>query len=117
MKLFDNIRAWGEPKGLCGPNTKTTGEKQLLKLLEELDELALAMAVQIVRPSDDTWELVSLPVQKDLDEIKDAIGDMTVVNTMIADNEGFTIEGCIESAYNEIIARTGKTVDGTFIKD
>ena len=51
------------------------------------------------------------------DEINDAIGDMVVVLTNLAHIHGTEIEQCIIQAYNEIKNRTGKMVNGTFVKD
>jgi len=55
--------------------------------------------------------------KKDRPEIIDAIGDMVVVLTNLAHQEGFDIESCIDSAYNVINKRTGKMINGTFVKD
>ena len=45
------------------------------------------------------------------------IGDMVVVLTNLASLRGFKIEDCIKHAYNEIVDRTGKMINGTFVKD
>ena len=50
-------------------------------------------------------------------EFKDAIGDMVVVLTNLAHLGGTTIEDCIDAAYDVISKRTGKMVNGTFVKD
>ena len=42
---------------------------------------------------------------------------MVVVLTSIAKFEDMLIEDCISSAYNVIAKRTGKMVNGTFVKD
>jgi NTP pyrophosphatase (non-canonical NTP hydrolase) len=47
---------------------------------------------------------------------EDAIGDIGVVLTILADMLGYDFTDCLELAYNEIKDRTGKTVDGSFIK-
>ena len=56
-------------------------------------------------------------LKQDKPEIQDAIGDMVVVLTNLAHIEGFTIEDCIDAAYTQIAARTGKMINGTFVKD
>lgn len=50
-------------------------------------------------------------------EITDAIGDIMVVLINIAERNGLTLEQCLEHAYNDIKDRTGKMVDGVFVKD
>ena len=95
LRMFENIREWAKVRGLYEHgDTKT----QLVKLQEEMGELAKAT------------------LEKDEDEIIDAIGDMVVVLTNLAHLNGLTIEQCIASAYNEIKQRKGKMIDGTFVK-
>ena len=66
---------------------------------------------------EEAGELAQGLLKKNKEEVKDAIGDMIVVLTNLAALEGFAIEDCIEHAYNEIQNRTGKMVNGTFIKN
>lgn len=72
--------------------------KQFLKLIEEVGELAEGMAKG--RPND----------------VKDGLGDIYVVLTILSMQLGFSIEDCIEQAYEEIKDRTGKMVNGVFVK-
>ena len=46
-----------------------------------------------------------------------AIGDMVVVLTNLAHLRGVNIETCIATAYDVISKRTGKMINGTFVKD
>ncbi len=50
-------------------------------------------------------------------ELKDALGDTIVTLIILAGQNGLKLEDCLEYAYNEIKNRTGKTINGTFIKD
>lgn len=93
---FDNIRTWAKERGLYKKGNSTT---QYVKLQEEAGELAKAL------------------LSNDKDEIKDAIGDIVVVLTNLAHLEKLTIEDCIDAAYQEISNRTGKMINGTFVKD
>jgi NTP pyrophosphatase (non-canonical NTP hydrolase) len=126
MKLnneFDSIRDWAEQKGIFEKgDTKT----QFLKLIEEVGELGKAI------------------LKKDIEETKDAIGDIVVVLTnltelankdifikeyhedvignglskmLIQESMDVSIEDCINSAYTVIKNRTGKMSNGTFVKD
>ena len=93
--VFDKIRTWGYRKGIIQNSTK---EKQFIKLLEEVGELSSA-------------------IQKNNDaELKDAIGDIIVVLTLLAEMEVYQVESCIESAYKEIKDRTGSIENGVFVK-
>ena len=93
---FELIREWAKERGLYDKGDSKT---QFLKLMEEAGELAMSL------------------LRSDKVETKDAIGDMVVVLTNLAYLEGFNIEECIEAAYNEISKRTGKMINGTFVKD
>ena len=62
-------------------------------------------------------ELAKATLEKDHDEVVDAIGDMVVVLTNLAHLNNVNIETCIASAYNEIKNRKGKMNNGTFVKD
>ena len=93
---FDLIRDWAAKRGIYQTGNSHT---QYVKLMEEAGELAQAL------------------LKKDKPEIQDAIGDMVVVLTNLAYQEGFEIEDCIDTAYTEIAARTGKMINGTFVKD
>ena len=93
---FDLIRDWAATRGLYDKGNSHT---QYVKLQEEAGELAKAL------------------LKNDKPEIIDAIGDMVVVLTNLAHLEGTEIEDCIDSAYVEIAARTGRMINGTFVKD
>ena len=93
---FDNIRTWAKERGLYKKGNSTT---QYVKLQEEAGELAKAL------------------LNNDKAEIKDAIGDIVVVLTNLAHLENLEIEDCVDAAYKEISNRTGKMINGTFVKD
>ena len=50
-------------------------------------------------------------------EIKDGIGDSFVTLIILAHQLGYTPEECLESAWNEIKDRKGKTQGGVFVKN
>ena len=93
---FDLIRDWAARRGLYDEGNPHT---QYVKLQEEAGELAKAL------------------LQDDKPEIVDAIGDMVVVLTNLAHMQGYDIEYCIDEAYKVIATRTGKMINGTFVKD
>ena len=93
---FDLIRSWANQRGLYDKgDTKT----QYLKLMEEAGELGRAI------------------LKNDQDEFVDAIGDMVVVLTNLAELGDTSIEYCADEAYKVISKRTGKMINGTFVKD
>ena len=96
IPIFDLIRYWANERGIYEKGNPHT---QYVKLQEEAGELAKAL------------------LNNDKAEIKDAIGDIVVVLTNLAHQRGTHIETCISSAYNEIKGRTGRMINGTFVKD
>ena len=76
-----------------------TPQAQMLKLTEEVGELAHAVA------------------RGKIDEAADAIGDIFVVITILAKQMGLSVEDCAELAYNTIKDRKGRMVDGIFVKE
>ncbi len=95
LNIFDLIRQWAEDKGIYKSGDART---QFVKLMEEAGELAQAI------------------LKNDEPEVIDAIGDMVVVLTNLAKLRGHNIEDCITSAYDVISNRTGKMINGTFVK-
>ena len=93
---FELIRDWARSRGLYDKGNSHT---QYVKLQEEAGELAKAL------------------LKNDKPEVVDAIGDMVVVLTNLAHLQGVTIEDCVDSAYKVISNRTGKMINGTFVKD
>ena len=66
---------------------------------------------------EEAGELAAALLNNNKLEIVDAIGDMTVVLTNLAQLEGVKIEDCIDVAYNVIARRKGKMINGTFVKE
>jgi NTP pyrophosphatase (non-canonical NTP hydrolase) len=95
LKRKENILAWAEPKELLKPENAIT---QLAKLTEEVGELAQAI------------------LKGNKNGQKDALGDIRVVIAILANQLGFDIDECEQFAYNVIVNRTGKTINGTFVK-
>jgi NTP pyrophosphatase (non-canonical NTP hydrolase) len=95
-EMFTKIRRWAYERGIYDHGDSKT---QYVKLMEEAGELAEAL------------------LKNDKPEIIDAIGDMVVVLTNLAKLENLDIEECIENAYETISKRTGKMMNGTFVKN
>ncbi len=93
--LTFNIQEWATERGL---NT-ADASKQMLKLMEEVGELAQGMA------------------KDNHEQIVDSIGDTYVVLTILALQLGLDIESCVWQAYDEIKDRRGKMINGVFVKE
>jgi len=95
-EIEKKILNWANERGLI---EGTTVEKQMIKLMEEVGELSKAILC------DDFAEMI------------DAIGDCMIVLTNMTAKLGVSLEYCYEFAYNTIKNRTGKMINGTFVKD
>jgi len=111
-QLSIKVLKWAKDKGIM---SKATPFSQHSKTVEEIEELSDAITAQYAGEEefiDENGELKNTKF-----EIKDAIGDILVTLIIQAKMQGLTIEECLESAYNVISKRTGKMVDGIFVKD
>lgn len=95
-KLIADIEQWGLDKGIL-PNPDKMA--QYYKTCEEVAELDDAIL------TDNREEAI------------DAIGDIVVTLIMQCSAWDTTLEECIQQAYDVISKRTGKMVNGQFVKD
>lgn len=93
-ELINKVKQWHYDRNLIDGSTD---KAQFIKLVEELGELQ----DNIMAGTD----------------FKDDIGDMLVVMINLCERNATTLEECLEVAYNDIKNRTGKMVDGVFVKD
>jgi NTP pyrophosphatase (non-canonical NTP hydrolase) len=100
MRSYNELEAlvitWAHQKGILDNGTPRA---QAGKTVEEVQELIDAI---------DTNNKA---------EIEDALGDILVTIIIQAEMQGLELVKCLESAYNVIAKRTGKMVDGQFVKD
>jgi NTP pyrophosphatase (non-canonical NTP hydrolase) len=94
--MTELILEWAEQRGIL---TKGTPDRQFIKLIEEVGELANGIS------------------KNDRAEIADAIGDCVVVLTILAEMYNMNIDDCVKSAYVVISKRKGSMVDGVFVKE
>lgn len=93
--LVGLVEVWAVDKGL----ETADSFKQFAKVAEEFGEIAAALA------------------RNDKEELQDAIGDTVVTLIILAQQQDMNLQDCLQTAYDVIKGRTGKTVDGLFIKD
>lgn len=114
-KLIEKVLAWGVEKGITGPEGKGTPIKQARKMREEARETIDAVTdYALIAP--DTINDLEL-ADKMMEEIKDGIGDVCVTIILLAEMHRLTLDECLQAAYDVISKRTGRMVDGTFVKD
>ena len=94
-ELITKVEQWAKDKGLDQADPKA----QFLKVAEEFGEIASAMA----RSNDDLF--------------KDSVGYVIVTLIILSMQKRTNLQECLEMAYDEIKGRTGKMVNGVFVKD
>lgn len=93
-ELIKQVEQWSKDKGL----DKAESSKQMLKVVEEVGEVAGALA------------------RSDRHELRDGIGDVVVTLIILAQQNDMDLYECLDTAYDEIKGRTGKMIDGVFVK-
>lgn len=93
--LIGLIENWAKERNI----DKGEPSKQMLKMNEELGELAQGIA------------------KNNQEQITDSLGDVFVVLTILSMQLGRDLKTCVEIAYEEIKNRKGKTVNGIFVKE
>ena len=94
--MRDLILEWADERGLLVQGNE---RNQLIKLMEEVGELSSAI------------------LKNQQFEINDAIGDIRVVLIILSEQLGLNDDDCLNDAYNVIKNRTGKKINGIFVKD
>ena len=94
-ETISKVVLWAYDKGIV---FQGNSKNQFLKTVEEVGEIGSAL------------------LKDDKDGIKDGIGDVLVTLIILAENEGMSIQECLDAAWSEIKDRKGKTVGGAFIK-
>jgi hypothetical protein len=115
-ELINKTRQWFHAKEIIQNSNPL---KQLEKTQEELTETRDA-AVKLKFLGEIVELQSGVGVDECLDllnEIKDGIGDTVVTLIGVCEMYGFTLEDCLQQAYDVISKRSGKMVDGKFVKD
>lgn len=93
-ELITKVEQWAKEKGL----DQAESSKQMLKTVEEVGEVASALA------------------RKDESALRDGIGDVMVTLIILAMQNDMDLYECLNQVYNEIKGRKGVMVDGVFVK-
>ncbi|EGO8521651.1 hypothetical protein JX188_002131 [Enterococcus faecalis] len=94
-ELVKLIEKWAREKNL----DIAEPEKQMLKVVEEVGEVAAALA------------------RNNKNDLRDGIGDVVVTLVILAMQNDMDLYECLNQAYNEIKYRKGKNVNGVFVKE
>ena len=112
QELEKLVIEWACDKGIL---EKATPLAQAGKTLEEVNELKEALFYD--KKGFENFTNSKGKKVNTKEEIKDALGDILVTIIIGAELKGLKLEDCLESAYNVIKNRTGKMINGQFVKD
>ncbi|MDT2168000.1 MazG-like family protein [Enterococcus faecalis] len=94
-ELVKLVEEWVKEKHL----DKAEPEKQMLKVVEEVGEVAAALA------------------RNNKNDLRDGIGDVVVTLVILAMQNNMDLYECLNQAYSEIKNRQGEMVNGVFVKE
>ena len=94
-ELVKLVEEWAREKNL----DIAEPEKQMLKVVEEVGEVAAALA------------------RNNKNDLRDGIGDVVATLVILAIQNDMDLYECLNQAYNEIKDRKGKNVNGVFVKE
>ncbi|EMW5411448.1 MazG-like family protein [Enterococcus faecalis] len=94
-ELVKLVEKWAREKNL----DIAEPEKQMLKVVEEVGEVAAALA------------------RNNKNDLRDGIGDVVVTLVILAMQKNMDLYECLNQAYSEIKNRQGEMVNGVFVKE
>lgn len=95
-ELHEAIIQWAENRNMISPKNTS---RQYMKVSEELGEIAEGIN------------------KNNREQVEDSLGDILVTLIILAQDLNFDLLDCLNSAYNVIKDRKGKTINGVFIKE
>ncbi|WP_417637595.1 MazG-like family protein [Enterococcus faecalis] len=94
-ELVKLVEEWAKEKRL----DTAEPEKQMLKVIEEVGEVGVALA------------------RNNENDLRDGIGDVVVTLIILAMQNNMDLYECLNQAYSEIKNRQGEMVNGVFVKE
>ena len=95
-ELHEAIMQWAENRNMISPKNTS---RQYMKVSEELGEIAEGIN------------------KNNREQVEDSLGDILVTLIILAQDLNFDLLDCLNSAYNVIKDRKGKTINGVFVKE
>jgi hypothetical protein len=111
-ELNERVINWADQKGIL---EKATPYDQIQKTREEVFETELAIIYQ--KSDTQSYYNTKGKLCNTSEEIKDGLGDTLVTLLIQCKMQNLNPLYCLESALNIIEKRTGKMINGQFVKD
>ena len=117
-ELQDRVLDWADDKDLL---QEENAEKQFLKFLEEVFEFKTEMDIwrlyKNFKHDENIEQDFSIEEVERWKNLKLEMGDVFVTLIILCMQLQIDPIDCLESAYNKIKSRQGKTINGQFIKE
>ena len=114
------VGTWAKEKGIWGEGDFLP---QFLKFREEVMELSSELVafgpMEVPGPPDRLIKTIYGYRPKDdidQDAMEKELGDVLVTLIILASKTNTSVEKCLGKAYDKISKRTGRTIDGVFVK-
>lgn len=104
--LQADVLRWAKDKDLLH---SVNSDKQFMKFIEEVFEFKSEF--DLMKDSAEIMKDVNLSY------VKDEMGDILVTLIILCEQIGIDPEECLSMAYEKIKNRSGKTINGQFIKE
>lgn len=104
-KLSKKIIKWGKDRDLLH---EENADKQFMKFVEEVFEFKTEM--------DNVLSYTDPYVDEAVERMKLEMGDIIVTLIILCKQLDIDLFDCLNKAYKKISVRTGKTINGTFVK-
>lgn len=111
-ELKEKVIKWADDKDLLHIRN---ADKQFMKFIEEVFEFKTEMDNYVVEIKQDEYsndykEYITTSTMLE-------VGDIFVTLIILCEQLNISPEKCLEMAYTKISTRTGKTINGTFVKE
>ena len=107
-ELIQKVIQWANDRNIIQGSSAT---KQLEKTAAEVIELAIEIG------KEEVYVEQRHLTQEQMGKTASELGDVLVTLIIVAEQLGFSIEDCLQIAYDKIKHRTGRMENGIFIKD
>ena len=114
--LKDKVLSWADDKDLLHAEN---ADKQFMKFIEEVFEFRVEMVdfinrIELSKRTNIYDKFSGDMVQKNM---KLEMGDIFVTLIILCEQIGIDPEECLSMAYEKIKGRSGRTINGTFVKE
>ena len=113
----ENVIKWADDKDLIHVGNSIKQHNKMLEEVMETRDTLIKMEYLRGLKSNLHTSFYEAEMNTLKEQLKDDLGDVRVTNIILAAQNELTEDECLAVAWGEIKDRTGKTVNGNFVKD